>query len=64
MTGSLDIVLNQLIIIAGQWRDKIADHAELEQQFGQALNELEERTGKSRDQVILILLQYLEGVVP
>lgn len=58
----LEQILNQLIIIAGQWRDKVADHTDLEQQFEKTLNELEIHTGKSREQVVLILLKYVEGV--
>lgn len=56
----IENLLNQLIILAGQWRDKSGSRGELEQQFEQGLNELEERTGKSREQVVLLLLQHLE----
>jgi hypothetical protein len=56
----IEQLLKKLIIIAGQWRDKSGDIESLEKQFEQILNELEERTGKTREQVVLTLLDYIK----
>lgn len=58
----LEQILNQLIIIAGQWRNKIGEIDQLENQFNQNLNLLQKVTGKSREQVVQILLDHIEGV--
>lgn len=54
-------ILNQLIIIAGQWRD-VVEVESLENQFNYCLNQIQELTGKSREQVVQILLNHIEGV--
>ena len=55
--------LNQLIMIAGQWRYKIGQIQQLEVEFDQHLRKIQEITGKSREQVVQILLDHIEGVV-
>lgn len=57
----LEKILNQLIIIAGQWRDKVGENDQFEQRFNQCLNQLQEITGKSREQAVQILLDHIEG---
>lgn len=58
----IEYYLNQLVIIAGQWRDKIGQIEQLEGAFDQYLNQLQVLTGKSREQVVQILLEHIEGV--
>lgn len=57
----LETKLNQLIVIAGQWRDKAGDVNELENNFNRCLNQIQETTEKSREQVVQILLSHIEG---
>jgi len=55
---TLDESLNQLIIIAGQWRDS-EDKVEHEQLFHQRINRIQEVTGKSREDVVQALLHQV-----
>lgn len=55
-------LLNQLVIIAGQWRDGIGPIEQLEMEFNQKLSQIQKNTGKSREQVVQILLDHIEGV--
>jgi len=58
----IEYYLNQLVIIAGQWRDKIGQIEQLESAFDQHLNQLQVLTGKSREQAVQFLLDHIEGV--
>lgn len=61
MNKSLDMILNQLILIAGQWRNKDGDLIELENHFNNCLNQIQEITEKSREQVVQMLISHIEG---
>ncbi|WP_017379762.1 hypothetical protein [Paenisporosarcina sp. TG-14] len=56
----LEQLLNQMIIIAGQWRDGHGDTKELEIQFESTLIRVQEATGRSKESVVQLLLKYLE----
>lgn len=65
MHPTFEVLLKSLVIIAGQWRTATLNKAELEKQFSSTLDKLEKVTGKTREALVQILLQYIEkGVVP
>lgn len=57
----LEHLLNQLIIIAGQWRDN--QSSELANQFEEALIMLQELIKGSREQATQTLLTHIEGAI-
>ena len=55
---------NELILIAGQWKDSPPNKLELELQFSLKLDQLEKTTKKTRESLVQQLLQFIEkGVV-
>lgn len=56
----IEIILNRLIIIAGQWQEFGGSQYELE--FESGLCELQEVTRGNRETVVQLLLNHIQGV--
>lgn len=63
MAAKFEVLLNKLIIIAGQWQTATDDKEKLEKHFCSLLNQIENLTKMSREQVVQTLIHHIEGGV-
>jgi hypothetical protein len=63
MAEKFKVLLNKLIIIAGQWKTATDDKEKLEKQFSSLLDQIESISKMSREQIIQTLIQHIEGGV-
>lgn len=54
------LLLNRLIIAAGQWKE--FGDSQYERTFEKALAELQEATGSNRNRAVELLLNHIQGV--